>query len=119
MARRFAVRITRQAISPLLAMRIFENIAPSAPLHPEHAEARLLDRRVEAGGQGEAEHHARLGGIDDAVIPEPRAGIVGMALRLVLRQERRLECGLLLSAPVLTPRLERVAPDGGEHRGGL
>ena len=34
-------------------------IAPSA-LHPEHAEPRRLDRRVEAGGEGEAQDARRV-----------------------------------------------------------
>ena len=36
--------------------------------------------------KAEAEHPARLGRIDDAVVPQPRGGVVGVALRLVLRR---------------------------------
>src|SRR5882762_11096308 len=97
MARRRAVRITRQAISPLLAMRILLNILGFlAALHPEDAEVGRLDRRVEAGREGKAEHHAGLRRVDDAVVPEPRAGVVGVTLGLVLLQQRRLERGLVL-----------------------
>jgi DNA-binding NtrC family response regulator len=37
--------------------------------HPEHPEARLLDRRVEARRQRKREHATRLGRQDDAIIP--------------------------------------------------
>ncbi len=37
--------------------------------HPEQAEAGLRDRRVERGGDGQAQHVAGLGRIDDAVVP--------------------------------------------------
>src|SRR5580692_6097343 len=58
------------------------------PLHPEDAEAGgLARRRVEAGGERQRKHHARIGGIDDAVIPDARGGVIGMALTLVLRAD--------------------------------
>src|SRR3954471_20337688 len=59
--------------------------------HPKDAELRFLDRRVERGGDREAEQPARVGRVDDAVVPEPCARIVGMALALVLLADRRLE----------------------------
>src|SRR5512132_1046755 len=64
--------------------------------HPEHAEGRLLHRRVQRGGEPEAEHHAGVGRIDDAVVPQASAGVVGMSLRLVLRADGSLERLLLL-----------------------
>ena len=39
-------------------------------LHPEHAEARpFRDWRIQCCGESEAQHIARLDGIDDAIIP--------------------------------------------------
>ena len=55
---------------------------------------------------------ARVGRVDDAVVPQPGGGVVGMALRLVLRADRRLE-GLLVLAPARSrraPRCCRAAP---------
>src|SRR5690349_15140618 len=96
MPMRRAVRMTRQAISPRLAIRILRNIAAS---HPEDAEAGRLDGRVQRGGYTERQHHPRLGGIDHAVVPEPRARVIGMTLRLVLRLDRSLERGFLGLGP--------------------
>ena len=39
-----------------LAFLLGERRATKRASHPEHAEPRRLDRRVEAGGEGEAEH---------------------------------------------------------------
>src|SRR5665213_1597706 len=61
------------------------------PSHPKNAELGLGDRGVEAGGQRERQDAARVGGVDDAVVPEARAGVIGMALRLVLRADGGFE----------------------------
>ena len=70
--------------------------SPSPASHAEDAELRRRDRRVERRRQRQAEHAARLRRIDDAVVPQPRGGVVRMALRLVLRADRRLERLLFL-----------------------
>src|SRR5437763_16890714 len=160
--------MTRQAISPRLAIRIFENtnaatkkrtsyrggrggcaelregvsptLLPSRPrrdhrvlcgevfsflsfLPPEDAKAGAVtppvDRRVERGGDAERQHKARLGRVDDAVIPEARAGVIGMALRFVLRADRRLEFLLLRGIPFRPARAHAVAPHRRQDRGGL
>src|SRR5512132_4561211 len=77
--------------------------------HPEHPEGRLLHRRVQCGGEPEAEHHARVDRIDDAVVPQAGAGVVGMSLRLVLRADGRLERLLRLRGPRQTLGLQVVA----------
>src|SRR5262249_25604770 len=73
----------------------------SDALHPEYAEVGGLDGRVEGRRQAEAEHHPALGRIDDAVVPQPRARVIGMALLLILGADRRLERFFFLRAPVL------------------
>src|SRR5687768_4396938 len=104
-----SVRITRTAISPRFATRTVSNIYATAPgqlsapkaaagtaafcteswgSHPEDAIANFLQRSVRAGRQGEAEHVARLRGVDDAVVPEPRRGVVRVTLQLVLVADR-------------------------------
>src|ERR1051326_8968717 len=112
--------MTRQAISPRLAIRILENTALS---HPEDAKARAvmpaLDRRVERGGEAERQHMPCFGGVDDAVIPEAGAGVIGMPLRFVLRADRRLEFVLLLGAPLRAARAHAVAPHRRQDRGSL
>src|SRR6478672_5711697 len=59
--------------------------------HAEHAEARLLPGCVVGGGERQAQHAARVGRVDHAVVPEPRGGVVGVALLLVLLADRALE----------------------------
>src|SRR3990167_9761284 len=72
-ARRRAVAATRQAISPRLAIRIFVNMGWSS-LHPEHAELHIRDRRIQRGRQAQRQHAARVGRVDDAVVPQSGGG---------------------------------------------
>src|SRR5258706_7818647 len=88
-------------------------------LHPEDAEARLLFGCVAGGGEREREHAARVGGIDDAVVPEPRRRIVRMALALVLLADGIPEGFLFGRRPLAALRLDAVAAHGGEHARGL
>src|SRR5690606_27865423 len=83
--------------------------ARPARLHPEDAELRRLDRSVERGGDAEAQYAARIGRVDDAVVPQPRGGVPGAALVLVLLADRRLERFLVLGAPAFAPGLDAVA----------
>src|SRR6516165_2803967 len=89
--------MTRQAISPRLAIRILPNTAS----HPEDAEAGRLYRGVEAGGNRQCQGHPRIDGVDDPIIPQSRARIIGMTLSFVLRTDRRLEflVGLAVCRP--------------------
>src|SRR5579885_613216 len=87
--------------------------------HSEHAEPGRLDRGVEARRERQREDAAGLARIDHAIVPEPRAGIIGMALGLVLRADRRLEGLLFGRAPGAAARLDIVAAHGGEHGRGL
>src|SRR5438045_5041373 len=89
------------------------------PLHAEDAEARLLLWSAARHGEREAQHAAGIRGIDDAVVPEPRGGVVGVSLALVLVADRRLEGLLLVLRPGALPGLDAVALHGGEHRGRL
>src|SRR5208282_2492949 len=87
--------------------------------HPEHAEAGGLDRRIEAGRDRHGEHAACFLGVDHAVIPKPRAGVIGVALGLVLLADGGFESFLVLLAPFLTVRAHTVAPHHGQHIGRL
>src|SRR4051812_9502629 len=128
-----SVRITRTAISPRLATRTVSNIYATVPTalvvpkarpqaaafgtesansHAEDAITDLLQWGVRTGGQGEAQHGAGLRGVDDAVVPEPGGGVVGVPLRLVLLADRLLERLLVLGGPLLAAGLDAVAPDG-------
>src|SRR3954464_369675 len=94
-----AVRMTRQAISPRLAISSVPKrryILLVIASHPEQAELRRLDRRVRRGRQAEPKHQPRVGGIDHAVVPQPRGGVIGIALLLVLRPDRIAEFLLFL-----------------------
>src|SRR3546814_374291 len=70
-------------------------------LHPENAEAGGLGGRVERRRDAEAEGHAGVARINDAIVPQPRSRVIGMALRLILVADRRLEALLLRRRPVL------------------
>src|SRR4029078_9912555 len=61
----------------------------------------------------------RLARQDDAVVPQPRGGVVRIALFLVLRADRRLEGVFVRRAPFPAVGLDVVALDGRQHRGGL
>ena len=53
--------------------------------------------------QAQRQHAARVGRVDDAVVPQARGGVVGVALRLVLLADRRLEGFFLLGASTAPP----------------
>src|ERR1700730_11175873 len=77
--------------------------------HPEDAEAGGLGRRrVEAGGERQPKHHARVGGVDDAVVPDARGGVIGVALTLVLGADRRFERFVVRGAPSAALRFGRL-----------
>src|SRR5215471_2247709 len=86
----------------------------SFALHSENAEARRRDRRIQAGGDGEAEHVARLSRVYDAVVPQPGRGEIGIALGLVVGADRRLEGFLVLGRPGLAPRFQAFAAYSGQ-----
>src|SRR3546814_14201108 len=109
---RRAVRMMRQAISPRLAMSSFRIIGTS---HPEHAEARLLDRGVECSGEAEGQNLPCPGGMNDAIVPESRGSIERVALLLEPVEYRLLEGGLLLGTPRLAATLQRLAPPGPQY----
>src|SRR3712207_5142902 len=116
------VLITRQAISPRFAIRTLENIplilvqrgaTSCTPIsHPEHAERGGLDRRVERGRDAEREHAAGIDRIDHAVVPEPGGGVIRMPLRFVLLADGGLELLFRLGWPILSLRLQTIAPHG-------
>ena len=81
-----AVRITRQAISPRLAIRSRRII--TTPSHPPDAVAGLRDRGVRGHRERHAQHPPCLERVDDAVVPEPGGRVVRRALVLVLLADR-------------------------------
>src|SRR5690606_2387653 len=84
-------------------------------LHPENAETGGLYGRVERGRNTEAERHAGIQRVDDAVIPQPRRCIVRVPLLLILGADRRLEALFLLGRPVLPARRKAVAANRRQH----
>src|ERR1051326_7065129 len=122
--RRFAVRVERvphqtRRSSLLRGWRLSLRSPRPTSLHPEYAEPRLLDRRVERGGEREREHAPRLLRGDDAVVPQPGGREIRIAFALVIVADRLLEFLLLLGAPAIAARLDVVAPHRGEHGSGL
>src|ERR1700722_1868023 len=108
---RLRVRVTTPRVSAASRIALMS--------HPEDAEAGGLDRRVETGRNRHREHAARILGIDHAVIPQPRAGIIRMPLGFVLLADRGLEVFLFLLAPFLAATAPAVAPHRGQYIGRL
>src|SRR5574343_165892 len=109
--------IHRVATGPFSSISRAVNMVCS--LHPEDAELRFFGRCIHRGGKAEAEHAAGICRIDDAIVPEARRGVVGVALRLVLLADRCLEGGLFVGAPGLASGFDAVALDSGQHAGCL
>src|SRR5438552_14604369 len=83
--------------------------------HPEDAEFGRADRLVHRCREAQRQRHARVDRVEDAVVPQPRRGVVGMALAVVLLADRLLEGLFLFLRPLAAPCLDIVAPHGGEH----
>src|SRR2546425_1833807 len=64
--------------------------------HAKDAVLRRRDRRAQHHGEREPEQVAGVDGIDDAVVPEARAGVVGARLLLVLGEDGCRDRGLVL-----------------------
>src|SRR5450830_1391533 len=92
-------------------------IFPSS--HAEDTELRVGNRRVQCGGKAQAQHHAGVGRVDDAVVPQARAGVVGVALVFVLLLDGLLEGRFFFRRPLAAAAFDTVALDGGQHGGGL
>src|SRR4051812_42626982 len=67
--------------------------------HPEYAKLRFRNRRVQRCAQSQPQHHARIGRIDHAVVPQACAGVIRMALLFILLPDRLLERLFLFLAP--------------------
>src|SRR4051794_13216382 len=117
-----AVRMTRQAISPRLAIssvRKRRYILLFIASHPEQAELRRFDRRIGRSRKAKTKHQPGIGGIDHAIVPEARGGVKGIALLFVLGADRLAEFLLLLGRPALALGLDAVAAHLAQHHRGL
>src|SRR5688500_479082 len=122
-------RMTRTAISPRFAISRRWNIRVSETTkstrgqttkrtegasvrrgsHSKDAEPRLRDRRVERSGEAQGQRLARPRRIQDAVIPQPRRGVVGGSFALVLLQDGRADVLLLFRRECLAVARHLVA----------
>src|ERR1700754_804419 len=75
-----SVRMTRTAISPRLAIRTVSKLTPS---HPEHAVGDGLERSLSDNRKRKTENSSGVSRVDDAIVPQPRRRVVGVALVLV------------------------------------
>src|SRR5471030_327131 len=96
-----------------------EQARPHRKSHPEHAEAARFDRRVQRRGQGQGQYVAGLRRVDDAVVPQPCAGIVGVTLFFVLIEDWLLDLGFLFGAETLAATFSLLALDLHQHASGL
>src|SRR4051794_2483074 len=86
--------------------------------HPEDAELRFRNRRVEGGGERERKNGAGLRRIEDAVVPQARRGVVRASLGLVFLEGGALERGdLALRHRGLSGARELLLLHRGEHGG--
>ena len=131
-ASRRRVRMIRTAISPRLATRtagavrsgagngvVIAVLRSAAGYMRNDAVAHRVERGVAGGGEGEGEDGAGVDGVDDAVVPQARRGVVGVALLFVARPDGGFERFFLFSGPVFAACGFLVAAYGGEHGGGL
>ena len=72
----------------------------------------VLPRFVQRRRQGEAQHAAAVGGIDDPIVPKPGTGVIRMSLLVVLRPDRCLE-GVFLRRVQSADPLRTVASTPG------
>src|SRR5207247_1301917 len=108
------VRMTRAAISPRLAIRIFA--IRRMALHPEDAErVGAPDDLVERGAERDAEGGPRVARVDDAVVPDAGRRVERVRLLLDLLLDRSPH-GLVLRLVVgLAGALGGPAPADGQH----
>src|SRR3546814_5222703 len=83
----------------------------TAPRFPFSTLFRSFDRGVQLRRKSQPEHVARLRGIDDAIVPEARGGVIGIAFIFIFLPDWRLEGFGLLRRPFVG-----VAVDGRPHR---
>src|SRR5690349_2242050 len=121
-----SVRMTRRAISPRFATSTVSKRGEADAgvsnigfvsmevirSHPEQAEAGVGQGRACHDVEGEAEPIPCVGGIDDAVVPQPCGGVVGLALGLVLVADGLLESAALIGGPSLTTGRELILLHG-------
>src|SRR5256885_727474 len=82
-------------VSAVVFMKYLAARKEGPPSHAEHAEARVLYGSVARGRQAQRQHAARVGRVDDAIVPQARRRVIGVALILVLLADGGLE-GLFL-----------------------
>src|ERR687897_23110 len=87
--------------------------------HPEYAVARLFERRVRGSGETQSQDHPGVHRVYNAVVPEPRGGVVGVPFRLVLLEDGPLELLALLVGHLLCLSREVVLLNGEEDVRGL
>src|SRR5437879_2106106 len=56
--------------------------------HPEHAVVRPVDRRIQRDADGHAERIAGIDGIENAIVPHFRGGIIRALMAAVFFQDR-------------------------------
>src|SRR5476649_536366 len=83
--------------------------------HTKDAELGLADRLIHRRRQCQRQSHARVGRIEDAVVPQACRGVIRMALALELVAHRLLEGFFLVLRPAAALGLDIVAPHGREH----
>src|SRR5688572_32432724 len=85
--------------------------------HPEDAELRRWNGRVERKGDAKCKHLARASGVENPVIPDARRGVVRRSFVLVLRQDRPADLLLLVGAQLLALARQLIALQSGQDRG--
>src|SRR6266853_4324391 len=92
------------------------------PSHASHAEARGVERadvRFATGREAESQHLARIAGIDEPVIPEPRRGEERRRFTVELLDDLAFHGIELSTVDGFSRALEALLGDDGKHLGRL
>src|SRR5665647_1450550 len=100
------------------SLNVYE-ILQSYTLHAEKPKFRVLNRHIARGRKTQRQHAARVGRIDDAVVPQARRGEIGVTLHFILITNRRLKVFFFLGTPLLTLALDAITAHRGQHTGRL
>src|SRR3989304_8126094 len=84
--------------------------------HPEDADLRLREGRGGGGRGGEPENRSRLPHVAAPVVPEPRRGVIGMSLALVLVANGLRDRPGVLARKLLVPARELVPLHRDQNR---
>src|SRR5471032_1509614 len=86
-------RVTVATLPSMTIFRVSNSMFSLSRSHAENAELRVRNFGVQRGRQAQAQHHAGVGRVDHAIVPQARGGVIRVALVFILLLDRLLEGG--------------------------